>query len=721
MASVYWREKLSISSTEEWGVVLGWRSDNLIICSKLLPLKRGNVYENEEYISDDEEIKDTKPNENDQYSFTNDTYELFRKHFMKTMDNPCKKESKGYVSKQSTTSFENEEIYEEISTEKTPINNNDDPLLELVPVGFYCHRLIKPSTVINYISKCIGNFETDIFDLWDKNSLYTIFQLQDDIPLPIYDIFINWDSFELLTLPQCNYLVVIYPFLNRMQSLSCTANIADVPNSNLEPEEHRMSAAVSFHLKGNSVADVNTDSFALFWILTILNQVNFITHIDKHIILERIMYKVFYFFNNNVIMVSLFLFIKFFAMIILRVLNFTVINATFINRIRGFLLLDKSQNLKSSHKLKHMSITLQQISLRLEQLITWPKEFQNWQNTNEKLSQRAQRQYIGFYNFIWLTINDIVFGIPIGRLLILNNEFIAGVIGDSISKIGIEYMRGLVIWLMGYPAGLKLNSELTSVFGQIFLILIDLWSDYVKIMISFMPIILVFIGYSGCFGVSVIIALLSDLMSICTLHLHLFYLVAFEIYTFQVSSMLSLINLFTGKRRNIKNNVDIVNYDLDQLLLGSVSFTILVFLYPTTAVYYFLFTIARVILVSSQLIIEAILRLINLFPLFSLMLYIKDPKRIPGGIYFETIGNSKMKNKFISSEIRKFRKANPNVTYLILNSKPLSITEIFYQYRFVLAILRKTYFSSNILMDIICGRLIKRVPNVEYDMLPNYI
>lgn len=46
-----------------------------------------------------------------------------------------------------------------------------------------------------------------------------------------------------------------------------------------------------------------------------------------------------------------------------------------------------------------------------------------------------------------------------------------------------------------------------------------------------------------------------------------------------------------GKKRNIlRNRVDSAEYDLDQLLLGTIMFSVLVFLFPTVAAYYILFS-----------------------------------------------------------------------------------------------------------------------------------
>jgi phosphatidylinositol glycan class Q protein len=55
-----------------------------------------------------------------------------------------------------------------------------------------------------------------------------------------------------------------------------------------------------------------------------------------------------------------------------------------------------------------------------------------------------------------------------------------------------------------------------------------------------------------------------------------------------------------GKKLNIlRSRVDFAEFDLDQLLLGTILFTVLVFLFPTIAAYYVLFS-----LVSFDLLIS---------------------------------------------------------------------------------------------------------------------
>jgi len=60
-------------------------------------------------------------------------------------------------------------------------------------------------------------------------------------------------------------------------------------------------------------------------------------------------------------------------------------------------------------------------------------------------------------------------------------------------------------------------------------------------------------------------------------------------------SPMTAANVPLGKRRNVlRNRTDTWSYDMDQLLFGTILFTLLAFLFPTAFVYYSLFAGVRV-------------------------------------------------------------------------------------------------------------------------------
>ena len=61
------------------------------------------------------------------------------------------------------------------------------------------------------------------------------------------------------------------------------------------------------------------------------------------------------------------------------------------------------------------------------------------------------------------------------------------------------------------------------------------------------------------------------------------------------------VSSYPGKKKNIlRSRIDSCNYDRKQLLFGTVLFSILLFLYPTFAVYYSLFTILHCLIALLQ-------------------------------------------------------------------------------------------------------------------------
>jgi phosphatidylinositol N-acetylglucosaminyltransferase subunit Q len=127
------------------------------------------------------------------------------------------------------------------------------------------------------------------------------------------------------------------------------------------------------------------------------------------------------------------------------------------------------------------------------------------------------------------------------------------------------------------------------------------------------------------------IALFSDLLSILTVHIYSFYLASARIYHWQLNILISLFHLFRGKKHNVlRNRIDSCDYDLDQLLVGTILFTLLSFLLPTVAVFYLNFAIARMAIISLKAVFDTMLSCLNHFPLFAIMLRVKDPRRLPG-------------------------------------------------------------------------------------------
>ncbi|KAG2226616.1 hypothetical protein INT45_005102, partial [Circinella minor] len=417
--------------------------------------------------------------------------------------------------------------------------------------------------------------------------------------------------------------------------------------------------------------------------------------------------------------------------------------------------------------LKDLSTAGQQIDLRLQQLYFWPKQYsmlrrRNWANTAET---RA------YYISMWLVANDIIIGLAFGSFLTTNRYIMSYLLHKILHEYTVESLQSMMLWFLESPAGLKLNHELGSFLSELFLWLIRLWTGCMQAIKPFTPQIIHIIGLSGIFGVSMIISLLSDFLAFMTLHVYCFYMVAARIFNWQLITLYSLFNLFRGKKRNmLRNRIDACDYDLDQLLLGTCLFTLLTFLFPTVLIYYVTFALGRVGVIFLQAIMETLLAFFNHFPLFAIMLRIKDPDRLPGGLRFDIFEHdyflkrhhrlkytfqrfygiknrstdkpSSLRRSSIHQRSRHQRKKSvrfkspksrhevvPNKnpkrvfdsrrgTYLWMWNSPIPFSAIFFQYMLLWKRLSAHYFSAYYFKCFLYGEPIKPIPKLQYPMLP---
>ena len=132
-----------------------------------------------------------------------------------------------------------------------------------------------------------------------------------------------------------------------------------------------------------------------------------------------------------------------------------------------------------SAALKDISATAQQVDIRLQQFCYWPIQYtalRKRKNDWESITQRHP-DYIRFYNSLWLVANDVIIGIALGSYIIDNADWVVFQINRMSSGWTVEGLRRTINWLMDWPAGLKLNTELAIFLGDLFLWVISCWSS----------------------------------------------------------------------------------------------------------------------------------------------------------------------------------------------------------------------------------------------------
>ncbi|PYH61594.1 mismatch repair ATPase MSH2 [Aspergillus niger CBS 101883] len=327
--------------------------------------------------------------------------------------------------------------------------------------------------------------------------------------------------------------------------------------------------------------------------------------------------------------------------------------------------------------LKDISATAQQVDIRLQQFCYWPIQYvklrqrkDNWESVTT-----SHPDYIRFYNSLWLVANDVIIGIALGSYIIDNANWVAFQISFILTGYTVEGLQGTISWLMDWPAGLKLNNELAAFLGDLFLWVIENWA----------------------------------------VHIYSFYIASARIFNWQLTIIISLFHLFRGKKRNVlRNRIDSCDYDLDQLLLGTILFTVLFFLLPTVIVFYLAFASARMLIISLKAVLDTCLAFLNHFPLFALMLRVKDSRRLPGGIRFE------LREEHDKSSTSK---SSVSVPYIHLESIPLTLRAMFDQYFQLGHRLRKHYLSPQVIFCLVTGRFVppihrRNLYGMQYSMLP---
>jgi len=122
--------------------------------------------------------------------------------------------------------------------------------------------------------------------------------------------------------------------------------------------------------------------------------------------------------------------------------------------------------------------------------------------------------------------------------------------GEKASQFVKELMISNISWLMGEPAGFKINERFSPFLGTLAKNCIEYWSTIAHTFVK--PLerdILRIIIFSGIFGFSMILSVIEDVISLLSLHIYCFYFAAARLYSWQLNVLSSLWRLFRGKKK----------------------------------------------------------------------------------------------------------------------------------------------------------------------------
>lgn len=324
-----------------------------------------------------------------------------------------------------------------------------------------------------------------------------------------------------------------------------------------------------------------------------------------------------------------------------------------------------------------VSATARQLDLRLGQFAIWPTlgyQLRSQRRKDQEPVSNLAPRYIALYNGVWLVANDVILGQAAGVWICDNHRSIARFLSWSLSPVLVDGLVNTLDWLDDWPAGFKLNTQLSHFFRDMFVGLTAAWNDtFLAPLVhegAALSRLIYLVGLSSrLMGLTMLLSITVDILQLLTLHWTVFYRIQQAIFSFFCSSIISLFHLFRGKKRNPlrKNRIDQATYELDQLLLGTIFFTLFIFLWLTVAIYYLHFGLLRLALVGVIVILQTGLAFLNHLPLFALMLRLKEPARLPGGV---RLGHFHVETS-----------SNPlRCCYYELQNTPLGIQDIFRGY-----------------------------------------
>ncbi|XP_017011723.1 uncharacterized protein PIG-Q [Drosophila takahashii] len=229
------------------------------------------------------------------------------------------------------------------------------------------------------------------------------------------------------------------------------------------------------------------------------------------------------------------------------------------------------------------------------------KHFKEWQTTCDGRSRPA----------------NIALDRILGMILMLILFSLATQPGDFLIQIShyvIDELYSLLKVLEGSPIGLKLNIHLNNFFLDCFKYHIELWSTFLDFIEPLVRQVFLAIGVFGCLGLTFQIALLVDLISIIGLHSHCFYIYTKVLYNVERKGLSVLWQVVRGNRYNIlKGRTESHNYMNRQLYLATIFFSAILFLFPTTLVYYIVFAALKALTFATLSMFEFFRRkLLNL-------------------------------------------------------------------------------------------------------------
>jgi phosphatidylinositol glycan class Q protein len=284
----------------------------------------------------------------------------------------------------------------------------------------------------------------------------------------------------------------------------------------------------------------------------------------------------------------------------------------------------------SNLKPREISATVSQFVFRFRVFASWVELYtrqRDAKNTEERLRLR-----MSLLSSVCIVVFDIAVGVCIAMLVMHHPRAIFSPLERAYVYLNHGMLQSVVSWLMGSPVGLQMNRNLVLFMGTITLTMVSYWDALISVFIY--PVgeslgIEYIIAITSIFGISFLLSVLIDLTSILFFHVFFVYVGTTRLWSLTTQIISSLIHLFQGKKYNIlKHRVDKHEFDIEQLILGTVFLAIVLFLTPTVFVFYASFVFLWLAVLLLQFALRAGISFFSFFPIYLWILADSIPFRL---------------------------------------------------------------------------------------------
>ncbi|CAN0886315.1 Bet1-like SNARE 1-1 [Linum grandiflorum] len=281
--------------------------------------------------------------------------------------------------------------------------------------------------------------------------------------------------------------------------------------------------------------------------------------------------------------------------------------------------------------------TWRNIEIRCSQIIYWPIFLEDNSIRLRACVEYAERAALRRHSMWTSLLVDLLFGNLVALVLFSQAESVWLWVSFFAKASTNEILRSGCVWLMGVPAGFKLNTELAGILGMISLNAIQIWST-LWVFIDFLVIYfikgLAVLGTVS--GITIPAALAIDIVGLGKAHVSALHWCISLLYYNQIQALGAIWRLFRGRKKNpLRQRLDSYDYTVKQHVVGSLLFTPLLLLLPTTSVFYIFFTILNTAITMVCTMIDVTISMIHGTPYFEIFLWLSRRSRFPSGIWFE--------------------------------------------------------------------------------------